>query len=185
MSRTLCSHLKLWTIACLCGTALQLEAAPAALNDPCAAPGSCRFREPVWSGPANPADYEQTRQLLVEIAMNVSHRTPSCARTLPRGAALLSTEGLIVSGVSVAGRSPEDTLAAELVALGNAVSEGVSGIHALVIVSADGDAPHPQCMRLLEEISPNCMVLCADREGHVRDAQPVTSWTKKLTSARK
>ena len=137
----------------------------------------CRFSEPtLGTSPSNPIQNPQTKKLLVDIALEASSRNHTHAQEM-RAASLLSAEGLIVTGMSVVGETPDDTVPAELVALGRAVTEGVSGIYALVIVSSDERAiPNPQCIRLLQNLAPECVVVFADTHGLVRKELPVCAW---------
>ena len=129
--------------------------------------GKCRFCEPVWAKPKNPIDDAQTRQLMLDIALEASARSKMPRSGHARGASLLAVEGLILSGCSIEGISSKDSLPAELVALGSAISEGVQDIYALVLVSDQGDPPCPQCLHLLVEIAPACKVVCATTAGQI------------------
>ena len=83
------------------------------------------------------------------------------------GAALLASDGSITEGCNVENASYPAGMCAERCALGAAVSRGARTFQAIVIAT-DAEEPTPPCgicRQVLEEFSPNLLVVSCTRAG--------------------
>ena len=83
------------------------------------------------------------------------------------GAALLTTDGEVVTGCNVESASYTPTICAERTALVKAISEGKREFSAVAVVTRDGGSPCGVCRQLLFEFSPGMTVIMADLRGEV------------------
>jgi len=86
------------------------------------------------------------------------------------GAALLSCDGRIFTGVNVENSSYGAAICAERTALVKAVSEGVRDFAALAVVSQEGEAwPCGICRQVLYEFAPELLVITGTDEDHLTE----------------
>ena len=98
---------------------------------------------------------------LMASARSVMERSHSPYSGYRVGAALLTSDGTVVSGCNVENVSYGLTMCAERVALGRAVAEGHRHFQAIAIVT-DGSAdltPCGACRQVLTEFAPNLKVI--------------------------
>jgi cytidine deaminase len=114
--------------------------------------------------PADPRD-------LIERAREAARHTYSPYSGFPVGAALLCSDGVIITGANVENRSFGLTNCAERSALFAAVSQGRKSFAAIAVVCPESDvavAPCGACRQALSEFCPPDMpVHCAGRDGQV------------------
>ncbi len=83
------------------------------------------------------------------------------------GAALLTTDGQIVTGCNVENSSYPAGNCAERVAVGSAVTRGLRHF-SHVVVASEADTPTPPCgicRQVLSEFAPECQVISVTRGG--------------------
>lgn len=87
------------------------------------------------------------------------------------GAALLTRDGRIFTGVNVENSSYGATICAERTALVKAISEGARTFAAIAVVSQDGEAwPCGICRQVLYEFSPDMLVITGRSEEALETA---------------
>ena len=87
------------------------------------------------------------------------------------GAALLTGDGRIFTGVNVENSSYGATICAERTALVKAISEGARTFAAIAVVSQDGEAwPCGICRQVLYEFSPDMLVITGRSEEELETA---------------
>ncbi|MBO4990980.1 MAG: cytidine deaminase [Firmicutes bacterium] len=87
------------------------------------------------------------------------------------GAALLTRDGRIFTGVNVENSSYGATICAERTALVKAISEGARTFAAIAVVSQDGEAwPCGICRQVLYEFSPDMLVITGRGEKALETA---------------
>lgn len=107
------------------------------------------------------------------------------------GAAVLSEDNKIFTGCNIENRSYPVGVCAEIVALGNAVSQGVHDIKAVAVVGLDAAwplAPCGLCRQFMSEFSREIIVIMGNRTqdyivSNLRELLPqdsLTSLIKKL-----
>lgn len=84
------------------------------------------------------------------------------------GAALVTAEGRVFTGVNVENSSYGGTICAERTACCKAISEGYREFSAIAIVSSSGTAwPCGICRQFLYEFSPNMEVISGEDQDHL------------------
>jgi cytidine deaminase len=130
-------------------------------------PAHCHFCEPDLSGSLNPIDEERTRQLLIQRAIDAYHRARHSNWEMRRGVALLSVEGLILTGASMETTYSGETLTAESAVVGRAVTEGIYDVHGIVLAGPSPCYPSRRDIQLLMEFNPRMTVLFVDPHGRL------------------
>ncbi len=114
---------------------------------------------------------EQTR--LIQAAREARAKAVAPYSNFQVGAALLTTDGEIISGANVESVSYGLTCCAERIALFKALTEGKKSFRALAVVAAlpGGPTPCGACRQLLAEYAPEAVVWVADagQPIHVRE----------------
>ena len=113
---------------------------------------------------------QQVRRLIV-VAAKARQRAHAPYSKFQVGAALLTANGRIFTGVNVENASYGLTMCAERVAIGKAVSEGERHIVAVAVVTPGGVTPCGACRQVLAEFG-DCTVFCAD----AKDGRRVTMY---------
>ncbi len=80
------------------------------------------------------------------------------------GAALLTADGRIFSGVNVENASYPNGVCAERVAIYKAVSEGARDFQAIAVVTENGGFPCGFCRQVMAEFNPRMIVLIANAQ---------------------
>ncbi len=84
------------------------------------------------------------------------------------GAAVLTTDGEIINGCNVENAAYGSTMCAERAAIFSAVAKGHRAFQAVVVVTIDGKGtPCGSCRQVINEFSPDVVILTADPEGNV------------------
>jgi cytidine deaminase len=80
------------------------------------------------------------------------------------GAALLTSSGAIFTGCNVENAAYPACICAERVAVTKSVSEGERNFVAIAVVTSNGGTPCGVCRQVLNEFSPDMLVIVADPE---------------------
>lgn len=83
------------------------------------------------------------------------------------GAALLTKNGRIFTGVNVENSAYPTTICAERTAVFKAVSEGEKDFEAIAVVTSNGGAPCGSCRQVMSEFGLDAIVIIADETEHV------------------
>ena len=111
---------------------------------------------------------EETRDKLVQLALDVRQRSYSPYSNYSVGAALLAKSGKIYTGTNVENAVYPLTICAERAAVFTAVSEGDREFEAIAVVSRDGGTPCGACRQVLAEFNLEAVVLIANKAGEVQ-----------------
>jgi cytidine deaminase len=85
------------------------------------------------------------------------------------GAALLTNRGTIFTGCNVENAAYPACICAERVAVTKAVSEGERDFVAIAVVTSNGGTPCGVCRQVLNEFSPDMLVIVSDPEQIVSE----------------
>ena len=109
---------------------------------------------------------------LYEKALEVMPRAYAPFSRFKVGAALLTKDGEVFTGVNVENSSLGATICAERTAFVKAVSEGATEFEAIAVVSEEGEVwPCGICRQMLYEFASDLMVLCANEKGEFETYQ--------------
>ena len=109
----------------------------------------------------------ETRQTLVQTALDAWHRAYAPYSEYAVGAALLTRSGKIFTGVNVENAVYPLTICAERGAVVKAVSEGETAFTAIAVVTKNGGTPCGSCRQVLAEFGLETIVLIANLDGVV------------------
>lgn len=107
------------------------------------------------------------QEQLIQIAQKARKKAYAPYSGYQVGAALLSASGRIYTGCNVENAAYPVTICAERVAVAKAVSEGERKFFAIAVVTRDGGSPCGSCRQVLNEFSPEMLVIIADENGAV------------------
>jgi cytidine deaminase len=107
------------------------------------------------------------RKALVSAAQEARQRAYAPYSNYTVGAALLTTEGEIITGCNVENAVYPATICAERVAITKSVSEGKRDFVALAVATRNGGMPCGICRQVLYEFAPDAIVLMVDDAGTV------------------
>lgn len=119
------------------------------------------------AGTAPPLDPSSARDLLRRARAARRHAYAPYSR-FPVGAALLTRDGRVFTGVNVENASYGLTTCAERTAVVSAVAMGARDFVAIAVSGPDDDAPCPpcgSCRQILHEASPELWVVTAGADG--------------------
>jgi len=85
----------------------------------------------------------------------------------PVGAALVTIDGRVYTGVNVENAAYPSSICAERTALVKAVSEGARQFSTLVVSTRDGGSPCGQCRQMLFEFGAALRVILVDEGGTI------------------
>ncbi len=105
---------------------------------------------------------DEKQQELIRAATQVRPRAYAPYSNYQVGAALLTKNGEIFTGVNVENAAYPDSICAERSAVFSAVSAGEREFDAIAIVSRNGGAPCGSCRQVLSEFGLDIEVLLAD-----------------------
>lgn len=105
---------------------------------------------------------DEKRQELIRAATQARTRAYAPYSNYQVGAALLTKNGEIFTGVNVENAAYSDTICAERSAVFSAVSAGAREFDAIAIVTRNGGAPCGSCRQVLSEFGLDIEVLQAD-----------------------
>lgn len=104
----------------------------------------------------------EQRRALIHAANQARRYAYAPYSNYPVGAAVLTAEGTIFTGINVENASYPNGVCAERVAIYKAVSEGVRNFQALAVVTENGGTPCGFCRQVMAEFAPQMIVLIAD-----------------------
>ncbi len=104
------------------------------------------------------------REKLVEAARQARVQAYAPYSYYPVGAALLVSSGEIFTGCNVENAAYPACICAERVAVTKAVSEGRRDFVAIAVVTSNGGTPCGVCRQVLNEFSPDMLVIVAGPE---------------------
>jgi len=110
---------------------------------------------------------QATWERLYEAAVEVQTRAYAPYSEFPVGAALLCSDGDIVTGCNVENATIGATVCAERTAVGNALSQGFRSFEALCVVcdASPPAAPCGICRQVLAEFEENLPIMMANNDG--------------------
>jgi cytidine deaminase len=103
---------------------------------------------------------------LIDAALSVRARAYAPYSNFHVGAAVLTEDGEIFSGVNVENASYGLTLCAERVAVTTAVASGCRELKAVVVATSGGHSPCGACRQVLAEFGGQMLVLLVDADNH-------------------
>lgn len=109
------------------------------------------------------------RETLVTIARQVRLQAYAPYSHYQVGAALMTSSGTVFTGCNVENAAYPACICAERVAVTKAVSEGERDFVAIAVVTNNGGTPCGICRQVLNEFSPEMLVIVADPEQIVSE----------------
>lgn len=110
---------------------------------------------------------DSLREELIQAAIEARSRAYAPYSNYPVGAALLTSDGKIFTGVNIENAAYPTTMCAERVAVFKAVSEGECEFVAIAVVTSNGGSPCGSCRQVLVEFGLETRVLIADAQGRL------------------
>jgi len=109
----------------------------------------------------------ETRQRLVESAVEARRWAYAPYSHYAVGAALLTESGKIYEGVNIENAAYPTTMCAERVAVFKAVSEGEYAFTAIAVATSNGGTPCGSCRQVLAEFGVDTIVIIANVQGEI------------------
>lgn len=109
----------------------------------------------------------EIKQELVETARQAMQYAYVPYSHYPVGAALLTADGKIFTGVNIENAAYPLTICAERVAVFKAVSAGIRDFQAIAVVTRNAGSPCGSCRQVLAEFGLETRVLLADDKGEI------------------
>jgi cytidine deaminase len=116
---------------------------------------------------------KETAATLVDLASQAREKSYARYSNYAVGAALLTSEGKIFTGVNVENAVYSLTVCAERSAIFTAVGEGYQNFEAIAVVTSDAGTPCGSCRQVLAEFGLDIEVIIADASGKIH--QTVTA----------
>jgi cytidine deaminase len=110
---------------------------------------------------------EIPREQLIRAAAEAARNAYIPYSHYPVGAALLTSDGCIITGCNIENASYPAGVCAERTALVKAVSEGYRSFVALAVVTRDGGSPCGICRQMLSEFGLELVVIMASDDGRI------------------
>lgn len=112
-----------------------------------------------------------TRNSLIAAAKEAMERAYAPYSGFSVGAALLLSDGSIVTGVNVENASFGATQCAERTAVGRAIAQGRRDFTAIAVIASTDDIVTPCgiCRQVLREFGPKMPVICCNQSGEYVD----------------
>ncbi len=111
---------------------------------------------------------DETRRKLVAAAQEARNRAYAPYSNYHVGAALLTSNGEVITGCNIENAAYSPTICAERVAVFKAISEGMQNFDAIAVVTSNGGVPCGVCRQVMHEFAPDILVIIADAEGNVK-----------------
>lgn len=116
---------------------------------------------------------EQTKNKLINAALEARENSYSPYSNYSVGAALLTETGELYTGTNIENAAYPTTICAERVAIFKAISEGKMGFKAIAVVSRDGGSPCGSCRQVMAEFGLEAEVYIANSEGGIVEESTV------------
>lgn len=110
---------------------------------------------------------EETKQELINTAVQARLKAYAPYSDYKVGAALLSKQGTCYSGVNIENAVYPLTICAERVAVFTAVFDGDMEFEAIAVVTSNGGSPCGSCRQVLAEFGLDTLVLIANAQGQL------------------
>ena len=92
---------------------------------------------------------------LIKKALSAPKRAEALYSNYPVGAALLTTDNLVILGCNIESKAYPTTLCAERVAIFSAISQGHKDFSAMALITQDGAFPCGSCRQIIHEFAGN------------------------------
>jgi cytidine deaminase len=115
----------------------------------------------------------QQREQLIAAAIEARQKAYAPYSGYAVGAALLTISGEVITGCNVENAAYSPCICAERTAIVKAVSEGLRDFVAIAVVTENGGSPCGVCRQVMNEFSPQMLVIIADAEGQVYAEEPL------------
>jgi cytidine deaminase len=109
----------------------------------------------------------KTKQTLIQLACGARKKAYAPYSQYFVGSALLTSKGTIFQGSNIENASYGLACCSERVAVFKAVSEGLTDFVAIAIATKDGGFPCGACRQVLNEFSPDLIILIVNENGHL------------------
>jgi cytidine deaminase len=110
---------------------------------------------------------DKQREEIIQAALSARRMAYAPYSYYPVGAALLTSDGVIFTGINVENAAFPTSMCAERVAVFKAVSEGKREFLAIAVATNNGGAPCGSCRQVLAEFGQDTLVLVVDKNGRV------------------
>ena len=110
---------------------------------------------------------DEAKQRIVQAAAQALDKAYAPYSHYPVGAALITQEGKIYTGVNVENAAYPSSMCAERVAVFKAVSEGEYDFNGIAVVTPNGGSPCGSCRQVLSEFNLDMEVIIADDHGNI------------------
>jgi len=111
---------------------------------------------------------DEQQEALVKAACQAREKAYAPYSHYDVGAAVLTEDGRIITGVNVENVSYGLTICAERSAVFTAVGKGSSKIVAVAVCSPNAAAPCGACRQVISEFAGDILILMSDKHGNVR-----------------
>ena len=98
---------------------------------------------------------------LIKKAIIAQKRAVATYSSYPVGAALLTTDDLVILGCNIESKAYPTTLCAERVAIFSAISQGYKDFSAMALITQDGAFPCGSCRQIIHEYAGNISIYIA------------------------
>ena len=105
---------------------------------------------------------------LIKKAIVAQKRAKAPYSKYPVGAALITTNNLVILGCNIESKAYPTTLCAERVAIFSAISQGYNDFSAMALITHDGAFPCGSCRQIIYEYAGNILLYIAkDLDSYV------------------
>ena len=115
---------------------------------------------------------------LIIHAQNAQNYAKAKYSNYPVGAALLTSEGIVIKGCNIESKAYPTTLCAERVAIFSAIAQGFNNFEALALITKDGAFPCGSCRQIIYEYTDNIIIYIGQNNDenflkvHINDLLP-------------
>lgn len=113
---------------------------------------------------------DEQQKALIEAACQARNFSYAPYSQYTVGAALLTEDGRIITGVNVENASYGLSMCAERTAVFKAIGRGVRDIKAMAVCSPNAGSPCGACRQVISEFAGDILILMSDAEGNVRSS---------------
>ena len=115
---------------------------------------------------------------LIMHAQNAQNYAKAKYSNYPVGAALLTSDGIVIKGCNIESKAYPTTLCAERVAIFSAISQGFNNFEAIALITKDGAFPCGSCRQIIYEYTDNIIIYIGQNNDenflkvHINDLLP-------------